>query len=272
MNKLKYLSSLCFFGVLLLSSCTKEELKPSNEKEFIFLDAENSDLFFERGNGSDYPSAGIRVVLHSENRASTTNYSFEILDSSTAVEDQHYRMSSTGGTIPANTVIDTLPIEILTDNLIPCESMSLHVRLVSSDLERTDQTVLEINLNLESSSELAGTVNYVHSDNFAGEELNGKIEIMALEDAGQYMLSDFSFGAWSAAYGIDPPTGTLRWSNNCSSIALSGTDNYGDVWQMDEVLSSGGPEFVFTWSNTYGEFGVVSLTRQDGKDWPNLEL
>ncbi len=41
---------------------------------------------------------------------------------------------------------------------------------------------------------------------------------------------------------------------------------------MDEILNSGSLEFTITWSNTYGEFGEVTLTKEDGSAWPTLTL
>jgi len=271
MKNIKYMVLTVSCLMMAMISCTKEELETSANKEFVFLDVEETDLFFERETGVT-TNAGIRVVVHSKERAISTNYTFEILESSTAIEDVHYRVNATSGVIAPNSVIDTLPIEIISENLIPCQQLSLNVKLVSSDIERTDLGTLELSINLESSSELAGIVNYTHTENFAGEDITGMVEISSLQDPGDYMLTDFSFGAWPTAYGIDPPTGNLRWNNNCSTIRLSGTDNYGDVWQMDEVLESDGAVFSFRWSNTYGEFGLVSLTRQDGNSWPKLEL
>jgi len=213
----------------------------------------------------------LRVILHSQ-EVKSVDYTFEILESSTAVKDIHYTVDAFSGTINTNSVIDTLPIKIISSNLIPCEIVTLDLKLISSSVERVSTGTLSVNLNLESASELAGIVTYLHSDNFVGSDLSGTVTITALQTPGDYILSDFSFGAWPEAYGIEPPSGTLKWSNICSKISLSGTDNYGDIWKMDEVISSGGPDFTFTWSNTYGEYGKVTLTREDGGSWPTLTL
>jgi hypothetical protein len=268
----KYIGLILVFSIAILSSCNKEEFASSVTKEFVFLDSSNTDLFFQRPGTDEQVSAGVRVVMHAQGKTSAVNYTYEVLPSSTAVEGTHYVINSNTGSIQPNTVVDTLPLSIIPDNLVSCQTLTLDVRLVSSDLPTTNMGTLSISLGVEGGSELAGTVNYEHTENFVGSDLLGTTEIIPTATPGNYMIEDFSFGAWTAAYGIDPPTGTLLWKNNCSSISLSGTDNYGDTWQMDEILASDGPVFTFTWSNTYGEFGKVSLTRQDGKPWPLLEL
>lgn len=260
---------ICLIG---FASCSKEDLGSSVDKEFVFIHAPQTDLFFESLAPGEQSDIDVRVVRHAQDSSLSISYTFEILSSSTAVEGVHYVVDANSGSIAAGDVSSQLPIKVIPSNLVACQALNLDLKLSSSDIEQTDGSVVSLSLNLESSSNLAGTVNYVHSDNFAGEELTGSVEIIATQVPGDYLISDFSFGAWPAAYGIDPPSGTLKWTNICSSIKLTGTDNYGDVWQMDEILVSNGPEFKFTWSNTYGEFGTVSLTRNDGKLWPEFQL
>lgn len=268
----KYIGLVLIFSLAFITSCTKEELESSVNKEFVFLDSGNTDLFFERPGTNEEVNAGVRAIVHAKDRSSGVSYTYEVLPSSTAVEGTHYVVNNSTGTIAAGSVVDTLGLSIIPDNLVSCETLTLDLRLVSSDVESTNMGVLSLSLGVEGGSELAGLVDYVHTNNFAGTDLAGTVDIIPLAVPGNYTLSDFSFGSWTAAYGIDPPSGTLMWSNNCSTITLSGTDNYGDSWQFDEILASDGPVFTFTWSNTYGEFGTVSLTRQDGKPWPKLEL
>lgn len=271
MKTLSYLS-VAIFTCIVLVRCSKEDLQPSTENTFLFLASDQTELFYPSTVAGQGISVPVFAVLHSANRSNDVRYSFEVLPGSTAIEGTHYTLESSTGLITTDAVKDTLPIKVFPASLIPCQSLSLQIKLTSSDIERTDAGIISLSLNLESSSALAGMATYIHTENFTGEVLTGNVNITALENAGEYVVSDFSFGAWDEAYGIDPPTGTLKWSNNCASIRLSGTDNYGDVWKMDEILESGGEKFTFTWSNTYGEYGRVELLREDGFNWPLLEL
>ncbi len=263
---------LTLFVALLFTQCSKEDLSSSVNREFILLSSEQNEYFFEPQEQGVAVPLELVAVLHASERTGAVNYSFEIVGSSTAQEGVHYSVDSFSGSIDSENFSDTLVINVLPAGLEVCETVNLDLRLSGSDLERTDGSIISLALNLESSSDLAGFVDFEHVDNFAMQDLSGTAEIIALETPGEYRISDFSFGAWPTVYGIDPPAGTLKWTNICSTIRLSGTDNFGDVWQMDEVLESDGPVFSFRYSNTYGEFGTVRLTRQDGRNWPLLEL
>jgi len=254
------------------SSCTNEDLVSSVENEFVFLSEENAEKFFSRpGTGESIP-AEIFLVYHGQDQNREVNYSFEILESSTAIEGTHFVLDGTSGSFNTENIKAELPISIIPDNLISCQDVTIDIRLISSDIDDTNGGTVTFSLGVEGGSELAGEVTYSHTNNFAGSEINGIANIIASSAPGLYTVDDFSFGSWGEAYNIDPPTGNLLWSNNCSTIVLSGTDNFGETWEFTEVSVSNGPEFTFTWSNTYGEFGTVTLTRSDGKNWPFLEL
>ena len=81
---------------------------------------------------------------------------------------------------------------------------------------------------------------------------------------GEYFLEDFSFGYWPNCYNIEPPTGTLRLNVECNTIyGLTGTDNFGDVWDSGNIRYTGN-SIVLDWFNSYGEFGTTELTPIDG--------
>ncbi|MDX1406674.1 MAG: hypothetical protein R3330_01040, partial [Saprospiraceae bacterium] len=63
--------------------------------------------------------------------------------------------------------------------------------------------------------------------------------------------------------------GSLQLVDVCNRISVSGVDNYGDSWQF-VINSISGADLNATWSNTYGEFGTVIISRTDGADWPPL--
>lgn len=121
-------------------------------------------------------------------------------------------------------------------------------------------------------SDLAGTFDYVHRNMRAGgQECPGETTgtVTWTEDSeGSYTLSDASFGLFGNCYGDDPAIGP-RLSDACDVISLSGSDQYGDSYTYS-VVAVDGPTLTLQWNNTYNDGGTVTLTRQDGKNWPRL--
>lgn len=119
-------------------------------------------------------------------------------------------------------------------------------------------------------SELEGTYDYTSTNYFcSGGDLTGTVTLNE-EAAGRYSFDDWSFGTYPECYGGSAAGwGSLRLVDVCNSISVSGVDNYGDSWEFS-INSVGGSMLNATWSNTYGEFGTVILTRTDGSSWPPL--
>lgn len=270
----KYLYSFFVLSFIMLASSCNDEIIKTLDGEYITLNSQNTNfLYLRAGDFLPVPLGG-EVSLIAAPQSTDVNYTFEVVDSlSTSIANLHYNIDSNSGVLAAGDVKGILPISINPDNIEQDENLTLSVKLTSSDLDLANDNVVTFTFAITCESELAGTVDYTHTDNFAGQTLTGSTDIIPDDmTPGLYKFEDFSFGAWGAAYGIDPPAGTLEFSHICGIISLYGTDNYGDTWQMDEVLESDGPNFTFKWSNTYGEFGTVTLTRQDGENWPKLSL
>jgi len=83
---------------------------------------------------------------------------------------------------------------------------------------------------------------------------------------GAYRISDAAFGLWQACYG-DPWVGTVRISDACGKLTMSGTDSFGDSYSMT-VTSTDANNIKFDWINTYGENGSVTIKSNAGKPWP----
>lgn len=119
-------------------------------------------------------------------------------------------------------------------------------------------------------STLSGTLDYVSTNYFcSGADLTGQV-MMTSPSAGKYTFSDWSFGTYPECYGGSAANwGSLQLNDVCNQITVTGVDNYGDSW--DFIINSvNGADLNASWSNTYGEFGTVTLTRTDGKNWPAL--
>jgi hypothetical protein len=86
---------------------------------------------------------------------------------------------------------------------------------------------------------------------------------------GKYSLDDASFGLFEAVYNDDPAVGPngafFTWV--CSEFLFSGSDQYSDTFTYN-IVSVTGPVMIFTWTNTYGDGGRVTLTREGNVDWP----
>ncbi|NNE27868.1 MAG: hypothetical protein HKN09_13565 [Saprospiraceae bacterium] len=270
---MKILYSFLVLSVFVLFTACEKNQAPIFDGEFLQMSANTPTNFaYPRLNdGMGLPS-GFTVILAGSQKSSPVNYTFEIDSSSTAIENLHYTLDATSGSIPANESIGEIPITILDDNIEPGEVLSIVINLTSADVSLSENYKTGThNIQVLCETNVLGTYNYVHTDNFTGMDLSGTGEITRFGTSEtEYQFSDFSFGAWDAAYGIDPPSGSLRFNENCGIVSITGTDNYGDNWSMTDIFSSGGPEFSFRFENTYGEFGTVTLTRQDGSDWPTF--
>ncbi len=83
---------------------------------------------------------------------------------------------------------------------------------------------------------------------------------------GVYETSDFVYGAYVACYNWNgTPDGSLRINDVCNLIFSTGMDQFTDTYTFSNG-STLGTSFTFNWVNTYGGFGTVTLTRQDGRD------
>jgi len=83
---------------------------------------------------------------------------------------------------------------------------------------------------------------------------------------GQYSISDVSFGIFDCAYSDTPPAGSVRFRDTCGALEFTGTDRYGDSYDM-EVISNDGTNLTFNWTNTWGDGGTTTLTAPEGF-WP----
>ena len=91
---------------------------------------------------------------------------------------------------------------------------------------------------------------------------------------GVYSVSDLTFGGWSACYdgnsGPDAsstPGGSLQLQDACNRLTFTGADSFGDSYSITD-LTVEGSVLTISWTNTYGESGVATLTRTDGTEWP----
>lgn len=146
----------------------------------------------------------------------------------------------------------------------------------TGDLNNPGQRqAMQFSINLICPSDLAGTFDFVHTNQVTGPgggpcaetPLTGTVTWTEI-GAGQYSTSDGSFGLFPNCWADTPVTG-VTINDSCDLLSVSGVDQYGDSYSY-EIVSIDGPTMTINWVNTYGDGGTVELTRQDGKNWPQL--
>lgn len=141
-----------------------------------------------------------------------------------------------------------------------------------------------ITIPVSCSNKFPGTYDFVSTDYFCGgDPLSGSVTITETE-AGKYTFSDWGFGSYQECYGSAASSwGTLAFvrytsdecdecsqSAECNTISIEGADSYGDSWAFS-IEKVEGTELTMSWTNDYGEFGTVVLSRPDGSNWPPLQ-
>lgn len=260
----------------LFSACEEPGTSILYDKSFLELDAATTVTgsktysYLRVNDGQPIPS-GFIVNLGSAQLPNPVNFTFAIDGASTAIENLHYTLTGTTGTIAANSNTVELPIMILDDNINPGEDLSLVINLVSADVE--------INPNYETAthkiqviceSDLAGVYDYTTTDPWCGGgDATGSVELIDL-GSGVYTFSDWSFGSYPVCYGGSAAGwGSLQFVDVCNIVSYTGSDAYGDSWTIDE-LTVDGANMTIKWSNTYAESATTTLTRTDGSSWPDL--
>ncbi|OYQ43194.1 hypothetical protein [Flavobacterium aurantiibacter] len=125
-------------------------------------------------------------------------------------------------------------------------------------------------------SDLGGTYNYSTTDAYepggasVAGPITGTVTFTAI-GGGAYEISDASFGGWEAIYGPGNISEGVTLVDVCNTIQFGGNDQFGDTYTMSNLVVNGA-SLSFSWTNTYGEGGEVTLTRPDGSPWPPLSL
>lgn len=99
----------------------------------------------------------------------------------------------------------------------------------------------------------------------------GVYDVVNPDDPENPDAADFAYGAYFPCYGATAtlPGGDLQVLDICGKIAPIGVSRWGEVYWFNGV-SVDGTKLTIDWENDYGESGVTTLTRTDGKDWPPL--
>jgi hypothetical protein len=124
-------------------------------------------------------------------------------------------------------------------------------------------------------SSLAGTYEFSTTDIKSGvggklaqcgTTKKGTVILAPGATAGEYTISDGTFGLFDCLYDDTPPLGSIRFTDACGKIGMKGADRYGDTYKATFV-SSTDTELTFRWDNTYGDAATTTLKRSSGT-WP----
>lgn len=242
------------------------------------------------GNGSAAPSD---VTVTYEIDATKT----------TAVEGTNFViLNNATFTFPAGETETTFPIKILSSSLDPDLSTPLTIALklttvtgnfpiAVSTKESSGTIIINLKPLCPITDDLSGTHTYTQTALQYGDgagtstgtgiagTISGSVtwtEVAPGEGqqaglVGKYSLDDASFGLNDALYeegaAVGPNGAFFTWV--CREFLFSGSDQYNDTYAYN-IISVTGPVMVFTWRNTWGDGGTVTLTREGGIDWPEV--
>ena len=157
-------------------------------------------------------------------------------------------------------------------------------RRYGSDIHTSSLYNVQVSYPLSCPSNLGGEFTWVASDFVSqGESLGdldfpsgtGSLEPTA-PGATTYLYESgyFDFGYYCLVYNGEEPdcddgaTGNLQLSDICGILSYTGTDQFGDAYEITNVEVDG-KELTFSWSSAFGEGSTVTLTRTDGTEWPD---
>lgn len=141
-----------------------------------------------------------------------------------------------------------------------------------------------VDANVVCVSDLGGTINYSNtametgggsgtSGGACAGTITGSFDIIDDGD-GIYTFtypngnSDQSFGMFDFCWSDNPGAGDRGMTDVCGLVDNRGTDKYGDTYYWTALSGAGTPSITFDWINDWGDRGTVTLTRDDGANWP----
>lgn len=242
------------------------------------------------GNGAAAPSdVAVTYVIDAEQTTAVEGVNYEVLN---------------GGvfTFPAGETAATFPIKIISSSLDPDLAVPLTIALkltnatgsfpvAVSTKASTGTIVINLKPLCPISDDLSGTHTYTQTQIQYGDgngtstgtviagTISGSVTWTEVAPTGsqqagtvgKYSLDDASFGVFGAVYDDDPAVGPngafFTWV--CRELLFSGSDQYSDTFTYN-IISVTGPVMIFTWTNTWGDGGRVTLTREGGVDWPDI--
>lgn len=273
---------ILFIGIgIFITSCDEAGLDKLFDEDFIELDAATTvtgdrTYSYLRENDGQGVASGFMVNLGARQKSTPVNYTFSIDPASTAIENLHYTVQGTSGTIPANSNVAELPITILDDNINPGEVLSIIVTLTNADITVHPEYNKAAHLiQVTCPSDLAGTYSAATTGTSTDGCCPGEVtttSTVTLTDlgGGSYLISDWSGGiyfAWYEIYGITAAFvngGGLNGNitDVCGTISGSFGEPFGTGITLTGSVNEASGVITYSWVNGYDDQATVVLTPQ----------
>ena len=273
MKKLYIYILIVTAGFLALSSCMDETgiVWEGLVVEFEAVTGETGGVYLRENDGENIADQ-IQINLVGAHQTNAVNVGFEIDDTTTAIEGVHYNLiSSNTVTIPAGSSFAQIEFEIIDDNIEPGETWLLAFNITSADVDISQNYKSVIHsMAVSCPSDLAGDYSSTMSGNLGDgsggssgtyADLGTTVTLTADEESpGVYNIDDMSFGIYPDSYSIDAPPGRIQ--DICDNLTgLGDTDEFGDPFTITGTVNDDGT-ITISWSNTYGDSGTGTLTKQ----------
>ncbi len=276
----KILYSLIVIMAATFTACEDPGSALLYAEEYLELDAATTVTgsrtynYLRVNDGVGLPS-GFVVNLGAAQSSSPINFTFEIdVANSTAIENLHFTVDATTGTIPANSSTAELPITILDDNINPGEAPTVVINLTGGDIAVNPnyQTATHV-LQVLCESNLGGmytmVTTYHRHDFLPTFDTNTQDVELVDEGDGVYSITGFDGGLYAAGNPYNTSYGTSALTNKIQDVcgAIT-TDGASDPWQQlnadpDRPNSYDAGTGVITFSvvgSVYGENWTSVLT------------
>lgn len=135
----------------------------------------------------------------------------------------------------------------------------------------------ELTVRFSCSSTLGGTYQYSTVNYFTPDTgvvgtvpVTGNVTFTpSATVAGEYLISDASFGAYNTLYAGNPAAATnVRLRDQCNTLSFFGANQFSDTHSISNIVVNGN-KLTFRWTTSYGEYGTTTLTKSNG-NWPAL--
>lgn len=229
-------------------------------------------------------TADVRVGVTTRSSLERT-FEVSVVEDLTTAPVGSYSINTSSLVVPPNSFNSTFEISANFDLLPTSGNVRLVLELtpsVGTVLAGKERIVITLSrLCPLTGLSIAGTHSYTSFDLVRGQSDNPNCTAtpsgtvtwsdLATPVLGFYATSDLAFGmlqsCWGAPAQANSPSSRVRWV--CNEIRAEGADVYGDSYTYT-VLSVSGSEMTISWTNTYGDSGKATITREGGADWPEL--
>ena len=256
MKNLK-LSYLVLALALVVFGCNEPNSEKIFELSFLELDAATTasgsrTYTYLRENNGVNKASGFKVNLASQPLSQDVQVSFEVLSSSTAIQNVHYAIANQVVVIPAGENIAELPIEIIADGIEAGEQLTINIK-ITGDANVPAMTGLDeashiIQISCESS---------IPEGDWTAPDA-GTTTLTKTGDL-TYQFSNFNYGYYNPVN--NPIEG--QFEDICGNLTLFGESRFGVQWRGKGVYDPAANTITFA-------DGVEDITFNPGIFGPAL--